>query len=563
MSDNINLPVKGQVLFTQVWDFSLTDDNDLQMSTPDIRLQRSRGSFLSPQFILGLIIAAAAIRISWLGGRSLWYDELYTVWASKLPIKSAIREAAASGHPPLYYLLGHFWFAIYSSGDVWARLLPWGAGVITVGVVYLIGKELFDRNTGLWACMLVAFSPVLVWYSREATSYSWLVFLSVVFFWLIVRSAKRGGFLNWSGYVIAGVAACMIYYLGPILILAGWPVYWLLQNRKRGEWKWWLAGQAGLVAAALVISLMGQAKLASRWLVLSWPSPGLFLRGLLQIPVVFISGDWIINDLNYGASVLGLPGIVIFLLALAAVMGALAVIIFSRSTRQGFISREAAAVAIFAFLLLIGPIMADAVMGRLPAARFYLWAAPPLSLLAAVALASAPRRFGLLAGIAVLAVLLGLTVTELKFDDNKVGDWRALMATVSANRRQNDLLYCFPLHMCTVAASFYLPEPMPLAGGFPAIDSDSIFFAAKGVPWNGYRSGYFTGSGAQLFSWTQAQERIAADVAGYSRVWLVDSDNSYGGSASTSLRLQTLEKNWRLVGEWDFPGNMLLLFVHK
>ncbi len=522
-----------------------------------------RSRLASAPFVLVFILAAGAlIRIAWLDGRGLWYDELYTVWASKLPLKSVISEAAASGHPPLYYLMGHFWFAV-ASGDAGVRLLSWGAGVLTVALVYLAGKELFNCSVGLWAAALAAFSPVLVWYSRQATSYSWVVFLSTAFLWLIVRSARRGGLLNWCGYVITGAAACLTYYLGPVLIVAGWPLYWLARKPGDGERKWWLAGQAGLVAAVIVISAAGRARLANHWLVLSWPHPGLVLKGLLQTLVVFSGGDWIVNDLNYGNSVLGLPGLAIFLFAGGAAAAVFLLMAVSRQARRMLSRREGAAVAIFAFILLIGPIVADAVMSRPPAARFYLWAAPPLLVLAGAALAAAPHRSAVLAGVTLLAVLLGLTAIELKFDDNKVGNWRALMATVSHNRRRNDLLYCFPLHECTVAASFYMPKPMPLAGGFPATDTDSIFFAAKGVPWNGYRSGYFAGSGLQLFSASQTNDRIDEDVAGFNHVWLVDSDNSDGGSPATAERLQTLEKNWRLVDKWDFPGNMLFLFVRK
>ncbi len=543
----------------------LNSDNHLSMSTFVYKLKSGfRSKMTSAPFVLAFILAAGAlIRIAWLDGRGLWYDELYTVWASKLGIRSVISEAAASGHPPLYYLLGHFWFAV-ASGDVGVRMLSWAAGVATIGIVYLAGKELFDSGTGMWAAALAAFSPVLVWYSRQGTSYSWLVFLSVAFLWLLVRSAKRGGLFSWCGYMLTGAAVCLTYYLGPILIVAGWPLYWLVRERssKRGG-RWWLTGQAGLIAVALAISLTGRAKLARHWLVFSWPHPDLIVKGLLQVTVVFTGGDWMVNDLNYGGSVLSLPGPVVFLMASAAAAAALAIVFYSRHVRHRLIGKEAAALAILAFLLLIGPIIADVAMGRPLAARFYLWAAPPLLVLAGAALDAARRRSAALAGMTLLAVLLGLTAIELKFDDNRVGNWRALMATVSHNRGQNDLLYCFPLHECAVAASFYLSKPMPLTGGFPATDTDSIFFAAKGVPWDGYRSGYFTGSGLQLFSTSQANKRINEDVSGFNRVWLVDSDNSDGSSPATAERLQALEINWRLVDKWDFPGDMLFLFVRK
>ncbi|MCL5882505.1 MAG: glycosyltransferase family 39 protein [Actinobacteria bacterium] len=67
--------------------------------------------------------------------------------------------------------------------------------------VYLLGKELFSRRIGLRAAAFTAFSPFLIWCSRDATDYSLLISLATLSTYFLVRSVRRGGWGNWAAYV--------------------------------------------------------------------------------------------------------------------------------------------------------------------------------------------------------------------------------------------------------------------------------------------------------------------------------------------------------------------------
>ncbi|MCL6106450.1 MAG: glycosyltransferase family 39 protein [Actinobacteria bacterium] len=149
-----------------------------------------------------IIFLGAFIRFFQLGRESLWYDELYTVWSSRLPLSLLVQEEAAARHPPVYYLLGHFWFSLIHS-DTGVRLISWGAGVAVIYLVFLIGRELFSSDVGLWASAFTAASPFLIWYSREATYYSWLTFISSLSLYLLLRSVKSGSRFLWLLYFLA------------------------------------------------------------------------------------------------------------------------------------------------------------------------------------------------------------------------------------------------------------------------------------------------------------------------------------------------------------------------
>ena len=213
-------------------------------------------SRLSSAFILtAILFSGALLRLVLLGNDSLWYDELYTVWASKLPLDSLIEEVAASGHPPLYYLLMHGWLTL-GAGELWIRLISWMVGVATIGFTFLVGKELFDHRVGLWASALVAVSPLLIWYSMDSTYYSWLIFLVLLSLFLLVRSAKRGGLWNWLGYTLATSLLLLTHFFSVVIIAAEIVVFFLLWERSKDRFVSWVVSQGFLVIILTVPTLL-------------------------------------------------------------------------------------------------------------------------------------------------------------------------------------------------------------------------------------------------------------------------------------------------------------------
>ena len=504
-----------------------------------------------------VVAAAAAVRLFRLDHTSLWYDELYTVWSSRLPLRYMVREVMASGHPPLYYLLGHVWFALGQS-DTWLRLLSWGAGTGTVALVYLAGSELLSRRAAIWAAALAALSPVLIWYSRDATSYSTVAFLATLSFYFLIRGARRGGWRNWCGYVAATAAVSLTYYFSPVLIVAGWPAYWLLRDRDRSDWRWWLGSQTALIAAALALMFAAGSGTAENWLTLTSPGLNNLFTGFIEAPLTLIGGPRPANDLNYKGAALGLSFTWMAVLVLALSALALTLAIGPAAMRRRLGGRSTAALAVYSFLLIGAPMLLEAIIDRVPTARFYLWGTPVFLLLAGAVLAAAPRKTALALGGAALAVSAAFTFYQLAWTDDLTGDWRAVMATISQNRRPGDEILCFPLHQCAVAVSHYLPDPPPLLGGFPLIDAPAVYGMGRAYYWTGYISGYYTGmgkgtplAGAAIGIWVDNL------LKGANRVWLIDSDSD---PVMPQIK-GDLARNWREAARWNFYGQPLRLYV--
>jgi uncharacterized membrane protein len=142
--------------------------------------------------VVGLTALAFGVRVWELGTKSLWLDEGLSVLFAGRPLRGLFETLIYEDlHPPLHYLLLHFWMAIAGKSEFAVRFLSVVAGTLAVPLTYRLGRELFWRGdhgldgirallTGGGAAALVAVAPFLVLYSQEARMYAQLVPLSAL-----------------------------------------------------------------------------------------------------------------------------------------------------------------------------------------------------------------------------------------------------------------------------------------------------------------------------------------------------------------------------------------------
>ncbi len=177
-------------------------------------------------------ILALSLRLYRLDGQSLWYDEGTSVALAQHSIATIIHSAALDIHPPLYYIVLHYWVRLFGVSEFAVRLLSALAGVGVVWLVYLIGRRLQGSTIGLWAAFFAALSPFLVYYSQEARMYMLATLLGALSTWLVLyiptplslaipqasESRKRAAI--WIAYVAATTAALYSHYFAATIILA-------------------------------------------------------------------------------------------------------------------------------------------------------------------------------------------------------------------------------------------------------------------------------------------------------------------------------------------------------
>lgn len=133
---------------------------------------------------------------------------------------------------PLYYYLMAVAMGIFAINPVAAAGMDALIGVLTVVLIYYLGKVWFNRESGLVAAFLYAISPVTIIYSRSSWNPNPTPFFALLAILGLHKMHQKGNF-NWLILVGAALSAAMqMHYLAMLLIpVAG--VLWIYEIGDR------------------------------------------------------------------------------------------------------------------------------------------------------------------------------------------------------------------------------------------------------------------------------------------------------------------------------------------
>jgi 4-amino-4-deoxy-L-arabinose transferase-like glycosyltransferase len=154
---------------------------------------------------VALILGVAVyLRLHELGGRNLWTDEAWVALAAMQPT-AAQALAASQSTPPFYLLTVWGMVQIWGHSEAVLRSLSWLFGVGTLWLIWRLARRLTEVPAALLTLAAVAFSPVMVYYSKELKQYSGDAFFAVLVLWLAERLRAGEGRRGWLALALAGV----------------------------------------------------------------------------------------------------------------------------------------------------------------------------------------------------------------------------------------------------------------------------------------------------------------------------------------------------------------------
>jgi len=133
------------------------------------RLRSGRPSI--PLALPGVASLALLLRLPNLT-ESLWFDELWATRVMLGELPTLWTTILLDTHPPVYSGLMFLWITLFGDSELSIRLPPLIFGVGSVALTYLVGPRYVSRTATVLACLLLALSPVHIWYSQEARPYS-------------------------------------------------------------------------------------------------------------------------------------------------------------------------------------------------------------------------------------------------------------------------------------------------------------------------------------------------------------------------------------------------------
>jgi len=310
---------------------------------------KNRMAFLSGVVLLVITLLAAALRLYRLDAQSLWYDEGFSVYLARMSPSELTARTAADIQPPLYYYLLHGWMGLFGDGERSVRSLSLLFGVLTVPVLYGTAAWLFrSRLAGYLAALLLAVSPLHLWYAQEVRMYTLLTFLCLLssFFLLLLvgRSTsflrKRSRFslvweiLLWVGFSLANVAALYTHYFALFVVgfQAAYLVAVLIARRFRPLSFAVGAAASGLVT--LVSYLPWLPNLFTRYGADAsyWPGQLKLNEVLVDIAVFVVGGESLPERLGLTLA-MGVGAVLALSLAVLFGLGSLRVLLRRRSRR--------------------------------------------------------------------------------------------------------------------------------------------------------------------------------------------------------------------------------------
>jgi len=155
-------------------------------------LKKLSSFFIMIPFQLWLVIVVAFfLRLYHLGYNDLWYDEIITL------IKLVHLNFIKVWNPPLYYAFLAGWVKIFGFSEFSLRFPSLLFNLACVPLVFLLGKELFNKSTALYASILFALSPFQLWYAQEARVYAFMLFCGLVsaYFQFLFMDRRKNKFL--------------------------------------------------------------------------------------------------------------------------------------------------------------------------------------------------------------------------------------------------------------------------------------------------------------------------------------------------------------------------------
>jgi len=191
-------------------------------------------------------------------------DEGYSVKLAQMSLSQLVAETSADVHPPLYYILLHYWIIFLGSSEFSVRFMSVIFAVLAILMIYKVGTLIYDKYVGSLSALILAFSIYHIHYSQEARMYSQMVLFTLVSMFYMIKHKREGKLIFAGGYVISAV--CLIYsHVYGLFILAAQNIYILTRffinrNDLRPMITRWIFMQFAIVIAFIpwISALMSQ-----------------------------------------------------------------------------------------------------------------------------------------------------------------------------------------------------------------------------------------------------------------------------------------------------------------
>jgi uncharacterized membrane protein len=413
--------------------------------------------------VLGVIVVAGlALRLA--VPRGIWLDEAISIHQAHLSLHDLFSNLYhGDRHPPLHHLALWLTVKVFGDGELAVRLPSLIAGTLVIPALYELGRELYDRRTGLVAALFGAVSPILIWYAQEARMYAFVTLFGLLALLTQLRVIRNPSMGNWALYILSTAALLWSHYFGLLLIAVQQVIFVvvIVNRRRAGLPIRPLALGFAYSAAVLAMQLVPLAVFAHK----QFDSTGAAL-GSPSGTYDALSFYAVVSNMAWALWGYHPDGITQLLAAMWPLFLLLSLLLLGRGGSRQTLLLGVAAIVPIVLLLIV------ALFDRqLFEVRYFLVAVPLLFLLIARLVTGwirKPRVRLLAAGGVALTLLIGLADQQTNKGNPRLFDFRGATDVIKADAGPKSLVLFEPPDMKYVL-EYYAPnlKRRPLKNGLP------------------------------------------------------------------------------------------------
>jgi hypothetical protein len=173
--------------------------------------------------LITIIIFAAILRIYHIDFQSIWIDEIHTMVESNPKLEydkfydiMLFREQM----PHLYFLITRVITFVFGHSVFVVRMISAIIGVVSVYCIYLLGKVLYSKKTGIIAASLLSVNYFHIWYSQEARPYILLCLFTILSFYRLIIFLRNYNLKNSIFYAFFAVLMINTHFFALFVLVA-------------------------------------------------------------------------------------------------------------------------------------------------------------------------------------------------------------------------------------------------------------------------------------------------------------------------------------------------------
>ncbi len=233
--------------------------------------------------VLILVILGLFLRIYGVADEGISLDESYSIHNAEGSLGHIVTLDDPS---PFLYLLLIKPFAGLSDGNIFFSRLPFMIlGALSIFLIYLLGKKIFDGKVGLISALILTFSPYHIYYSQEARTYSLLFFsclLSLYFFLKLLDEDTKKNYL----YYFLSTSILLYAHIFAVFVVLVQNIYFIYVHHSSKKFNLirWFSSQAALLMLYVpaILNIYSYLQKTSLWLTPQFLFDMLYILGLFS-----------------------------------------------------------------------------------------------------------------------------------------------------------------------------------------------------------------------------------------------------------------------------------------